>query len=348
MTASVCQPGTDFDTRLLVYCGDCVVGNLTPCVGANEDGPSPCGAESQVTWCSALGQVYSILVTSGAAGTVGHFDLQLSSVPGAASGCIQPAYCSTNPCVVTCPQGALPENEADCGGAFVDTVNGGCGTAANARGSIQPGQTVCGTSGNYQPTDSTYARDTDWFRFTITQQSTVTWQVTAEFLVQIAILTDNCSSLFTMANELGNACEPIKCSAVLNPGTYDVFVSPQFFIGTLCGSHWVGSLTAVPTTANGACCLPNCTCTVTTQVHCQELGGISFGGNGTTCAGYNCDTCRCDLNFDGIVNTFDLAKLLSSFGLNANGDVNCDGVTNTFDLAKLLSNFGVTCPGVVP
>ena len=58
--------------------------------------------------------------------------------------------------------------------------------------------------------------------------------------------------------------------------------------------------------------------------------------------------CPEDLTGDRVVNTFDLAKLLSKFGQSVpagtQGDVNGDGVVNTFDLAKLLSKFGGACP----
>lgn len=57
-----------------------------------------------------------------------------------------------------------------------------------------------------------------------------------------------------------------------------------------------------------------------------------------------------DLNGDGVVNTLDLAKLLSFFGQSAPpgsaaaaADFNGDGSVNTFDLAKLLSVFGQSC-----
>ena len=52
-----------------------------------------------------------------------------------------------------------------------------------------------------------------------------------------------------------------------------------------------------------------------------------------------------DINADGIVNTLDLAIVLSHFGqATSSGDVNCDGIVNTVDLAALLSNFGKTAP----
>ena len=62
-------------------------------------------------------------------------------------------------------------------------------------------------------------------------------------------------------------------------------------------------------------------------------------------------SCAGDVNGDLIVNSFDLAKVLSHFGqavvdVPAAGlaDFNRDGTVNTADLALLLSHFGMTCP----
>lgn len=58
--------------------------------------------------------------------------------------------------------------------------------------------------------------------------------------------------------------------------------------------------------------------------------------------------CPGDVNGDRIVNSFDLARLLSTFGTTVQpgtgADITGDGTVNTFDLAVLLSHFGVLCP----
>ncbi|MGP1345619.1 MAG: hypothetical protein ACTS3F_02990 [Phycisphaerales bacterium] len=53
--------------------------------------------------------------------------------------------------------------------------------------------------------------------------------------------------------------------------------------------------------------------------------------------------CPGDLNFDGKVNSDDLAILLGAFGAGAGGDCDTDGETDSDDLAILLSAFGTTC-----
>ena len=80
MTAATCNPDTDFDTRISVYCGGC--GALT-CVAGNDDGPGPecelpsgVPARSRVQWCSQAGAEYLILV-HGAPGATGHFLLEV-------------------------------------------------------------------------------------------------------------------------------------------------------------------------------------------------------------------------------------------------------------------------------
>ncbi|MBK6911211.1 MAG: hypothetical protein IPH10_09825 [bacterium] len=69
MTASTCL-GSDYDTKISVYTGDCT----NPiCVGGNDDA---CGLGSSVAWCSVAGQVYHILV-HGFGGQTGNFTLDL-------------------------------------------------------------------------------------------------------------------------------------------------------------------------------------------------------------------------------------------------------------------------------
>lgn len=71
ITASLCSPNTDYDTKLSVYCSGCAD---SKCIAANDDF---CDLTSEVTWCSAVGVEYLIMV-HGFAGASGCFDLTLS------------------------------------------------------------------------------------------------------------------------------------------------------------------------------------------------------------------------------------------------------------------------------
>jgi hypothetical protein len=340
LTASLCGNNLDFDARIFVFCGDCATSTLV-CAAANDDGANPsCAVAPEVTWCSELNRTYSILVAAGT-GDSGNFTLTMSS---ASTPCANPASCVQN-CTITYPQGAVSENEPACGTGFVDTTNGGCGVPNTPKGTILCGQTVSGTSGSYTATINSIGRDTDWFRFTLTQASTVTWTVKAEFLAQAIILNDNCNDQQVFAFAQGNACQNIAATATLEPGTYNVFVSPQFFGDTTCGSKWYGTLTCAASAANGACCLTRCSCIVTSENDCLfNRFGIYFAGPGTTCAQTNCNPCPADMTGDGVVNTADLVKFLGSFGRDLRGDFNCSGATNTADLVFFLGRFGMICP----
>ena len=110
------------------------------------------------------------------------------------------------------------ENEPDCGfgnglcDANSETVNGGCNMAVPAFSPLALGETYCGTS--YW---SGSCRDTDWFEFTLTQTTRVTWRATAEFDYQLLILGDgtgNCPAGVVAAGLFG-ACTEGSISATL-------------------------------------------------------------------------------------------------------------------------------------
>src|ERR1044071_4823115 len=122
-----------------------------------------------------------------------------------------------------CPCSGFPlEGEANCG-LPTDTANGGCNYGPPyLYGSLAMGQTVCGTAA----WDGT-ARDTDWYSFTLPQPCTVTWTVTAEYPVVIALLDNLCPPLiFDFAS--GDACTATSLTRYFPPGTYTAFTAPDF------------------------------------------------------------------------------------------------------------------------
>ena len=85
MTASLCNPGTNYDTKLHVYCPEC--DDLNCVVGDDDFCGFPPGY-SQVEWCTEIGRDYLILVSGFGASTG---DFQLTLVEGAA--CNNPPTC---------------------------------------------------------------------------------------------------------------------------------------------------------------------------------------------------------------------------------------------------------------
>ncbi len=86
MTASLCNEGTDYDSKLTVYCGSCDDMPGLTCVAGNDD---YCGLQSEVSWCSQYGAEYLILV-HGFGGASGTFKLE---IPGDHVFCEYPVPC---------------------------------------------------------------------------------------------------------------------------------------------------------------------------------------------------------------------------------------------------------------
>lgn len=73
---STCAFGTNYDTKLSVYCGEC--DDLT-CITANDDIGGFCGVTSAVSFCSQPGIEYKVLV-HGWGGQSGDFELLVTSL----------------------------------------------------------------------------------------------------------------------------------------------------------------------------------------------------------------------------------------------------------------------------
>ena len=77
ITLSTCNPGTNFDTKLFVYSGNC---GFYSCVASNDDGACANAVASIVTFNSVFGTVYRVFV-NGFQGTSGTFGLSATCVP---------------------------------------------------------------------------------------------------------------------------------------------------------------------------------------------------------------------------------------------------------------------------
>ncbi len=134
ITATTCAVGTDFDTKIQVWCSGC--NNLT-CVGGDDDDTCPVASlSSRVEWCSQIGATYYILV-GGFGSSTGTFELHVTEDGVPCSGgveCLPAGAC----CLGT---GCLIVNEATClaqGGTYF-----GDGTTCDPAGACCTTSGVC-------------------------------------------------------------------------------------------------------------------------------------------------------------------------------------------------------------
>lgn len=134
------------------------------------------------------------------------------------------------PCLITCPTGASDEQEP-CG----DDTNGGCNMATPAYGSIQNGETICGTfwfDGNN--------RDTDWYKFTITEPQNITITANAEYgyAITLADMRGGCENPIVVTGYEFAKCEEGSINIdITEPGEYVAFVGSAFGEPLSCNDH---------------------------------------------------------------------------------------------------------------
>jgi len=266
LRASLCNAtAMGFDTKLSVFCGTCP---QLVCVAQNDD---ECGVLSEVEWCSTNGLTYYILV-HGFAGNIGTFAMEVTSNSIPCSGAVP---CTT--CELTCPVGAIAEFEP-CGA----DENGGCNVFPNAVQSIACGTTICGT----MRTIGTQ-RDTDWYEFTLTAPSVVTWSVQSEHPIECYLLDTDCPATI-LAGGAADRCGTAVATALLQPGTYRTFVGASGD-GYPCGNSndYIAQLICG---AVGACCVGN-DCFRVTEEDCETMLGF-YAGDSTSCpVTYIASTC---------------------------------------------------------
>src|SRR5439155_6474147 len=156
------------------------------------------------------------------------------------------------PCAVQCPPGGTAEGEPCCFDGYLDKFNAGCNTfpATFADIAADPaGVTVCGTYGVY---DGGYTRDTDWYKFVLTQRSEVRYCATGSQPTIIAILDGNpgyeCSNIRARCGpNYGAPDQEVCCALTLPPGTYWLFLSTSDFGPYPCGSPYQLTLRCTPT-----------------------------------------------------------------------------------------------------
>ena len=144
------------------------------------------------------------------------------------------AWVTCTPCDVVC----LPTDVVECAetpgpGHSLNDCDGGCNNAPSPvlYQTITCGQSICGVSFTYNPTDTTFARDTDWYHFMLTDSQKVSVTVEAEFPVNVYVLNYDCANIQVFASgQAGIPCTPVTVvtAAALPPGDYSVFVAPSY------------------------------------------------------------------------------------------------------------------------
>jgi hypothetical protein len=286
LTATTCGDFYDYDTKLHVWC-ECD-GAEWSCVGGNDDNCSN-GASSllsTVTWCSAPGHEYLVLV-SGYSSNIGLFELQI----------IEGAACDTPPACMP-PIGACCADDGTCLGNLTENE---CMTA----GGDWYIDADC-VNGPFQ-CPGPCAEDTITIEiFTDNYPTETTWEVAEVGVGVIAqggpyadsatlYSTDVCASatgcyIFTIFDSFGDG---ICCS--YGDGYYNVLLN-----GTLLATG--GDFDDFDTVLNigngcgdplGACCAADGTCIGTiTEADCNTAGGTWYADQDCASGAF---TCPCSL-----------------------------------------------------
>ncbi|MFH1373637.1 MAG: GEVED domain-containing protein [bacterium] len=237
--------GSGYDTRMAVYDG-CTCGPLGTELGCNDDA---CGLQSEVTIPVVTGNSYLVEV-GGYSSNTGDGILNISV---------------EQPCDIVCSGTA--EGEPCIGNDEEDVTNGGCNSDPPVFGSIACDETVCGQWNTYLYASSNY-RDTDWYKFTLTQFSDVTITAVGEFPIVTGFLEQvvpgggwDCTNFtgYISPYLTADECDTIVVQQLaMAPGDYAIFVGGQVYTGFGCAqgtfeySISVECVPAVPTYCAGS------------------------------------------------------------------------------------------------
>ena len=327
----------DFDMVFEMFSGTC--GSLTSlgCVDNTVDAEE----ESEVFTGLTVGQTYY---------------LRFYDWYGSAPSALTFSLCITSPCgTLTQPVGSIAEAET-CGG----NVNAGCfATPSPAYQDITCGTTVWGSAWA-----DAGSRDTDWYRFTVTTPTTVSWTVASEFPAALLFINiSNCASPTVITSALTDGCAPEVLSFAFTPGTYVAFVAPAFFDGYPCGTFndYAATLTMTTTapviSAGGATtfCTPgsvNLTSTGTGSFAWNNsgspIGGATTSSYSATASGsYTArltDANGCTSTSNAIVVT---ANPLDNATYTYPTNAICDASPNQTPTTSVAGSFSATPAGLV-
>jgi hypothetical protein len=213
-TFSMCATPLSWDSYM--YLSSSVCG--TPLTYSDDF----CGALSQITFELTAGTYYLDIEGFGTT-SCGAYYLDITWAP---------------PCIVTCPDGGIPEVEP----------NGGCNDDPPNFNTVLPGQTVCGNSWM----DGSF-RDTDWYTFSLDADQLITLTATANFDYVVGIIVPNSADPCDNTGSLtyyftGGPCDTTSLQALLpgpGPGIYVLFVSTVQTTIFTDKPYWV-TMTAEP------------------------------------------------------------------------------------------------------
>jgi len=249
-------------------------------VGPNRYTGVPCGAVYQAelfarmgACCFMAGGCQEFMSAAGCLAAEGFYR-------GDGSTCAE-----ANCCEIDCPPDAVPEDEP-CG----ENMNGGCDT--EEFGQITCGVPICGTA--WATPD---VRDTDWYQFTLEEESQVTLKGRAQFPLQLLFLWHNpddpCGEVVELMYTTSASCQEATLSACLAPGLYSAWAGPAYWFDLPCPARYVLEMTCAQPCATGACCFPlteECVDGLTASACAAQGGG--YAGDGTLCADNPCLNCE--------------------------------------------------------
>jgi len=370
ITASTCDPYTNYDTGINVFCSDSEDACLEPVyVGGGNDHQVDCpygpwtptdlgitSVHSRFHWCSEEGAEYLILINGFYnwydPGAVADFQLNIwdDGTP-----CGNPRECI--PCEVVCPPEGIDEGEPVCEFGYIDTYNGGCNWPGLNFQPINIGDVICGTSGSYMY-PPLRLNDYDWYEVVLTDEALLFWTVEAEFDVRISIMhpgSGYCSDHEVIASAEATICTPVSVSASVPAGTYWLSVRPVFNTYPECGVKYT-AIAEIGESPAGACCVGSECVATNTYYECDALGGTWFEGE--SCEMFECPepmevTCADGSIWDnGVFDSFaafrpfenwDPLGIIDDFQLDEPTSVSCirvefgEGTTPLYALSDIMS-----------
>ncbi len=316
LTASTCLPGTDFDTKIQVFC----YCDPLLCVGGNDDAagaPPECSLnglnrKSRVTWCSEVGKTYYILV-GGFSGAVGNFELEVTS-----SGACAPNFNCTIPTGACCDGATClaTNTQSECAGlggqwfvgetcpAFACPVpcdNETCGLAAVV--ASVPYSNQCDNNfnlpspppGSCNSGAATVMQNDAWWSYTPQADCLLSFSV--DYSLNQGSNYDGLTAIYSGPN--CNSLTELQC---LDSGFGAADADATVFLATGGTTYWFqvgdwgtgeqGGPTLVnidcsPVNVTGACCQANGSCQELNVADCAALPG-SYQGDGSTCTPNPC------------------------------------------------------------